>query len=80
MLEIACVAGLLMFGHEDRPPTYYNPDQISHMRIHKDDIVVGYGGDGRTYWNTDAETKKETNEAFEYALEAWRECKLWGKK
>ncbi len=79
MLEIACVAGLLIFSDQDQK-VYYNPNQISFMRTNRDSIIVVHNSSEYRYWKTKADTKKEVDEAIEYAVEAWRECKKeWNK-
>lgn len=70
MLTIACVAGLLIFN-----TTAFNPDQIISVKLYKDNIIVAFPSKDmyRTY-EIGADSEKERKEAWEYSLEAWREC------
>lgn len=69
MLEIACVAGLLIFN-----TTAFNPNNINVIYTESDNIILQTSQKHGTY-SFDTDSKKEAKEAWEYSLEAWRECK-----
>ena len=74
MLEIACVAGLLIFN-----TTAFNPNNINSINAKSDNVIVRTSQKHGNYY-FDADSEKEAKEAWEYTLEAWRECKKeWNK-